>query len=95
MEIIIIALASVFNLIVLRFKLSRGRFVEASTDLFALILLTALFTGTDGGTSKAMVASAVISIYLYFYPPRIVINYRFWIRVIGLLLLGAIIVANL
>ena len=71
MEFIIIGIAVVFNIIVLRFKIAHERYADAFLDAAILVTLTVVFGGTYGGMVVSTVASALISIYLYMFPPRI------------------------
>ena len=69
MEILIIAIATALNLIVLKWKAERERYGDLFLDISALIALNWMFGGTLGGMMIAMMASAMISTYLFFSPP--------------------------
>lgn len=69
MEFLLIGLVSAFNMIVIKMKISRKRYEDASFDVVLLGLLTVLFSGSYGGMVVAMVASLTISIYLFISPP--------------------------
>ena len=57
------------NLIVLKWKFERERYGDLFLDITALILLNMMFGGTVSGMMIAMMASAMISTYLFFNPP--------------------------
>ena len=71
MELALLGIATAFNFIVLKMKIESKRYGDATLDIIAILILSFIFGGTLGGMMIAMVASAVISLYLYFYPPRI------------------------
>lgn len=72
-----IAVATVFNFAVLRWKMSKGRFADAITDVFFLVVLNFLFAGTYTGMAIAMIAGALISLYLLVHPPVISMSKKF------------------
>lgn len=74
MEFIIIGVAAAFNLIVVMMKFERKRYGDAFFDVSSLIILDVLFGGSYAGMVVATVASAIISIYLYYYPPKFLPN---------------------
>ena len=63
-----IALAA--NLISVKFKFDHNRTADAVADLIALVTLSLLFNGTISGLIIATYASAIISVYLWFSPPK-------------------------
>lgn len=69
MEFIVIGIISAFNLIIIKVKVSKGRYADACLDILAMLILAGMFGGTMGGMIIAMVASLIISIYLLKYPP--------------------------
>ena len=72
MEALIIGVVTAFNFIIIKIKFTRGRYVDAILDLCAILVLGAMFAGTMGGLMIAMIASCIISIYLYFNSPKLV-----------------------
>jgi hypothetical protein len=70
MEYLIIGLVSAFNMLIIKFKLDRKRYEDAVFDTALMLLLAYLFAGSYGGMVVAMVASLVISIFLFISPPR-------------------------
>lgn len=71
MEFIIIAgIATFINVVVLKWKIERERYIDFIMDITVLLALNFLFMGTMTGLSIAMLASALFSIYLVFFPPR-------------------------
>lgn len=69
MEFIIIGLVTALNLIVIIKKLQKNRKEDAILDAALFITVTILFSGSYAGMVVAMIASLVISIYLYANPP--------------------------
>jgi hypothetical protein len=70
MEVAIIGIATFFNLIILKFKLEHGRVADFMLDVFALIALSYTFGGSIKGLEVAMIASALMSLTLLFFPPK-------------------------
>jgi hypothetical protein len=69
---VILAGVAVFaNFAFLKLKLDSNRFLDLATDLFIIVLLSFLFAGTMGGLAIAMIGGFLISIYLWFSPPKI------------------------
>lgn len=70
MELLIAGLATAFNFIVIMMKANHGRESEAFLDaaLFGTVLW--LTSGSQGGMIVGMISSAIISIYLYYSPPK-------------------------
>ena len=68
--ILIAGFAMAFNIIVIMMKYSYGRNSDATMDLVLLILLGWIFSGSQGGLMIGIVASAIISLYLFFNPPN-------------------------
>ncbi len=70
MEILIAAIATAFNLIVIMAKANHNRESEAFLDaaLFALIIY--ITAGSQGGMIIGVISSAIISTYLFFSPPK-------------------------
>jgi len=71
MELLILGVFTAFNFIVLKVKLEKGRILDFGFDLGSVIVLTAIFGGTLGGMSIAMVASFIISFTLLLFPPKL------------------------
>lgn len=67
---LIIGVAVVFNIIVLRFKYNKGRYADMLVDAGILVSLSLIFGGTYSGMVVSTVASALISLYLYMFPPK-------------------------
>lgn len=74
MEFIIIGLATAFNFIVVKMKLDRKRYEDAGFDFILMCVLAAIFSGSYAGMVVAMVSSLVISLYLFFSPPKLIGN---------------------
>jgi hypothetical protein len=71
MELIIIGLVTAANFLILKVKAEQNRWADLIFDISVLFLLSYLFFGTLGGLTIAMVSSFTVSVYLYFYPPKI------------------------
>lgn len=71
MEFLLMGIALAANLISVKFKLDRKRYADAFVDGAVLVTLSILFSGTISGLIIATYASAIISIYLWFSPPRV------------------------
>lgn len=71
MELLIIGVVTALNLIVLKWKAEKERYGDLALDIGAIIVLNMFFGGTMGGMVIAMIASAIISGYLYYKPPHI------------------------
>ena len=70
MEAAVIGIATAFNFIVILFKFKRRRYEDACFDLTVFIAISYMFAGTISGMSVGMVASAIVSIWLWFDPPK-------------------------
>ncbi len=70
MEIFIIGLATFFNLVAIKWKLENERYGDAILDISTMGIAAFLFAGTMAGMSAAMIASALMSLYLLKYPPK-------------------------
>lgn len=70
MEAAVIGIATAFNFIVILFKFKRHRYEDACFDLVIFIAISYMFAGTISGMSVGMVASAIVSIWLWFDPPK-------------------------
>ena len=71
MEYAIIGIAVAFNFLVIKVKLERKRWGDAILDISLLTIISFLFAGSFGGLVVATIASAIISIYLFFFPPKL------------------------
>ena len=70
MEAAVIGIATAFNFIVILFKFKRHRYEDACFDLVIFTVISYMFAGTISGMSVGMVASAIVSISLWFDPPK-------------------------
>ena len=69
MELLIIGIATAFNFMIIKWKLEKHRFADAVVDVAVLLIVGFIFGGTLGGMTIAMVASAIVSLYLLWSPP--------------------------
>lgn len=70
-SLLIIGAAVAFNMLVIKVKFERARWADGSLDLFLLVLLSFLFMGSYAGLVVSTIASAIISVYLYIFPPKL------------------------
>jgi|SaaInl85LU_5_DNA_1037374.scaffolds.fasta_scaffold30250_2 hypothetical protein len=70
MEFLIIGIVSALNLIVIVHKFKKGRVEDGIFDSILFGLMATMFAGSYGGMVVAMVASLIISIYLWASPPK-------------------------
>jgi len=71
MEYLIIGLVTAANVLILKIKAEKNRWADLFFDVTVLLFLSFLFSKTLGGLTIAMISSFVVSVYLYFYPPKI------------------------
>jgi hypothetical protein len=63
----IAGVATAFNFIIIYVKYRRQRYVDCGLDLLAAILLVSIFANAgQGGIVIAMIASAIVSLFLLF-----------------------------
>ena len=72
MELLVIGIATAFNLIIIKVKIELRRYLDAILDLGVLATLSLVFGGSFAGLVTATISSAIISIYLLLSPPRII-----------------------
>ena len=68
MDFAFLGVIAFFNFAVIIAKLNRSRYADATIDVASLFFLNTMFAGSFGGAVVATVASAVMSIYLFFTP---------------------------
>ena len=71
MEFAFIGVAVAFNFLVIKAKFEKARFADAFLDFFALAIIAFFFSSSYGALVVGTVASAIISIYLYIFPPKL------------------------
>lgn len=71
MEYLVIGIATAANFILLKIKAEKNRWADLLFDIGVLFILSFLFFGTLGGLTIAMISSFIMSLYLYFFPPKI------------------------
>lgn len=69
MDVLLLGIVTALNLIFVKVKFEKGRWEDAIFDLFTLVVLTIVFSGSYGGLVIATVTSLIISVYLFFSPP--------------------------
>jgi len=70
MEAILIALATAFNAIIIKWKFEHKRYEDVFLDILTLTILASLFSGSMGGMIIATMSSAFVSLYLLISPPK-------------------------
>lgn len=75
MELLIMGVATFFNFIILKWKFEKKRYADLVFDIATLVTLSWLFSGTVSGMIIAMIASAMISLYLIAFPPKFMQNF--------------------
>lgn len=71
MEFLILGIVSALNFIFILHKFQKKRFEDATLDSLLFVGVVVLFNGTYAGMVVGMIASLLVSIYLYFNPPRL------------------------
>lgn len=70
MDFMIIGIAVFFNFAIIKIKIEKKRLEDAAFDAAFLALISFLFAGSFGGLVVATCSSMLMSIYLYFFPPK-------------------------
>lgn len=71
MEALLIGIAAAFNFLIIKWKIEKQRYSDALLDAIILATLSLIFSGTLGGMVIATIGSAVVSISLFFSPPKL------------------------
>ena len=71
MELLIMAVATAFNLMIIKWKFENDRMADAMLDAGLLGILALVFGGSLGGMMIATASSALVSLYLLWSPLRI------------------------
>lgn len=71
MEFTLIGIATAFNLIIIKVKYELKRYSDATLDFVILAILSFIFGNSFGGLVVATITSAIFSIYLLLYPPKL------------------------
>lgn len=69
MEFLLIGIISALNLIVIIHKFKKNRVEDGVFDVTLFGILVILFNGSYSGMVVGMVASLVVSTYLWVFPP--------------------------
>lgn len=72
MEYILIGIAVFFNIVVILWKIDRARYSNATLDAALLVTVAIVFSGSYGALVVGTVASALVSVYLFISPPKVV-----------------------
>jgi hypothetical protein len=68
--VLAMGIVTFFNLVILKIKFEQGRTADLALDIASLVVLSYLFGNTITGMLVAMIASMIMSIYLWFFPPK-------------------------
>lgn len=71
------AIATAFNFLVIFWKYQHRRYLDATLDLLTMVIISVLFAGTIAGLQIGMIASMLISLYLLINPPKLSIKFDF------------------
>lgn len=71
MEFAVIGIAVAFNFLIIKHKFEKQRYADGTLDVILLAVISLLFAGSFGGLVVATIASAIISLFLLFYPPKL------------------------
>lgn len=71
-EVLVIAVATASNFLLLKWKLEHKRYADFLFDITVLFALASFFGGTLQGMVIAMVSGAIVSTFLLVKPPRFV-----------------------
>ena len=69
-EFILMGVFTAMNFIVIKTKFEHKRIADMLFDLLCLFILINIFGGTFSGMITAMVAGFIISVYLWYFPPK-------------------------
>ena len=69
-----IGLVTALNLIIIKIKWEKERYGDAIMDVSTIAIMNILIGTSVNGAIIAMIASLVISIYLWFFPPSFGFN---------------------
>jgi len=58
------------NILILKVKIERKRYSDALLDGLIFVALGFVFMGTVTGLQIAVIASSVVSLWLWFFPPK-------------------------
>ncbi len=67
--VVVLGITTAINLIIIKWKLEKKRYPDASLDAVLLFLLAWVFGGTITGLAVATISSMIISFYLMISPP--------------------------
>ena len=70
MYLLAVGVAVALNLIFIKFKLERKRYEDAILDTTILVGIGYLFSGSFDALVVGTMASLLISIYLFIFPPK-------------------------
>ena len=72
--LIIVSISVLLNIAFIKFKIERERYLDATIDSSLLILVMVVFSGSFSALVVGTISSMMISIYLWFSPPKVKVN---------------------
>ncbi len=70
LTLMFIGIATAFNLLILKWKLSQERYGDVALDALTFAVLSMFLGHTLGGMIVAIIAGTIISLWLLVFPPR-------------------------
>lgn len=70
-SVLVMGIATAFNVLVVLKKVELKRYQDAIFDISILVMLGLALQGSLGGMMVATTASAIVSIYFMFNPPKL------------------------
>jgi hypothetical protein len=64
------------DILFVRFKFTRQGFFPAAIDIGLLVMINSILGGTIAGEIIGTVAAFFISIWLWFYPPKLLLKFE-------------------
>ena len=64
------------DILFVRFKFNRQGFFPAAVDVALLVLINAVIGGTIMGEIIGTIAAFLMSIWLYWYPPKLMLKFE-------------------
>ena len=69
--LIIVSISVLLNIAFIKFKIEKERYLDATIDSSLLILVMVVFSGSFSALVVGTISSMMISIYLWFSPPKV------------------------
>ncbi len=69
--LIIVSISVLLNIAFIKFKFEKKRYMDGIVDSTLLVLVMVLFSGSFSALTVGTMSSMMISVYLWFSPPKI------------------------